>query len=131
MFDQASCKSLHGIVSSSCNTLLTLSTTLWRLREQSGVSVSDSLGRWRREVVSISDGATKRRRSDTAGVDHVTLLAALSAGARLHILEPLELELSLRILWLDLGGNCAVSVQLSVCHADALGALALGTLLIQ
>ena len=59
---------------------------------------------------------------------HVSLVSTLGAGARVDILESLELESLDGLLGSVLGAHGVVSVDLSVGHADADGALACGTL---
>ena len=64
-------------------------------------------------------------------LDHVCLVAALSARPRVHVLEALKLELCLGLGWRHLLLDSVVSVDLSVGHSDANGALALRPLIVK
>ena len=64
-------------------------------------------------------------------LDHVRLVAALSARPWVHVLEALKLEFCLGLGWRHLLPDSVVSVDLSIGHSDANGALALRTLIVK
>ena len=92
---------------------------------------SCSLG-WSGDAIALRGSTLGRAHKSLLLADHhvgVIGIASLGARARVHVLEPFQLELILRGLHGDLLTHGIVCVDLRIRHPDAHGALRVRSLL--